>query len=109
MLSIHPSIPICQLTNLQSPKSVVLHSSDLVPSEVQDPQVLQTAKHVWSDQVNEIAIEGQLQQLALAEKCPRLQSWDAIILKVEVMEAAQPSQVLKTDLHYSVVLEEDGL
>lgn len=25
------------------------------------------------------------------------------------METAQPSQVLKTDLHYSVVLEEDGL
>lgn len=25
------------------------------------------------------------------------------------MEAAQPSQVLETDLHYSVILEEDGL
>lgn len=25
------------------------------------------------------------------------------------MEAAQPSQVLKTDLRYRVVLEEDGL
>ena len=25
------------------------------------------------------------------------------------MEATQTSQVLKTDLHYSIVLEEDGL
>lgn len=107
--SIHPSIYLSQLSNLQSPESVVLYSSDLVPSEVQDPEVLQTPKHVWGDQVDEVAIEGQLQQLPLAEKRPGLQSWDAIILKVEVMEAAKASQVLKTNLHYSVVLQEYGL
>lgn len=69
--SIH--IPLSQLANLQSPEGVVLHSSDLVPGEVQDPEVLQTPKHVWGDQVDEVAIEGQLQQLPLAEKCPGLQ------------------------------------
>ena len=71
--------------------------------------MLQTPKHVSGDQVDEVAIEGQLQQLALAEKGPRLQCRDAVVLEVEVMEAAQPVQILEADLHYSVVLEEDGL
>lgn len=71
--------------------------------------MLQTPKHVRSDQVDEVAIEGQLQQLPLAEKRPGLHGRDAVILKVEVMEAAEASQVLMTDLHYAVILEEDGL
>lgn len=107
---VHSSIhSFCQLANLQSPEGVILHSGDLVPGEVQDPEVLQTPEHVRGDQVDEVAIKRQLQQLALAEKRPRLQRRDAIILKIEIMEAAQSSQVLKTDLHYGVVLEEDGL
>ena len=96
-------------TNLQSPEGVVLDTSDLVASKVKDPKVLQTPKHVGSDQADEVAIESKLQQLCLVEKCPRLQGWDAVVLEVQVMEATQTSQVLKTDLHYSIVLEEDGL
>lgn len=57
--TIHPSIYLF-MAHLQSPEGVVLHSSDLVPSEVQDSKVLQTPKHVRGDQVDEVAIEGQL-------------------------------------------------
>lgn len=71
--------------------------------------MLQTSEHVGGNQVDEVAIKGQLQQLPLAEKGPGFQRRDAVILKVEVMEAAQLSQVLEADLHYRVVLEEDGL
>lgn len=46
-------------THMQSPEGVVLHPSDLVTSEVKDPKVLQATKHVGSDQVDQVAIEGQ--------------------------------------------------
>lgn len=88
---------------------MVLHPGDLVASQVQDPQVLQTPEHVGGDQVDEVAVEGQLQQLALAEEGARLQRRDAVVLEVEVVQAGQPSQVLEADLHDGVVLEEDGL
>lgn len=52
---------------------MVLDSSDLVPGEVEDPEVLQTPKHVGGNQVDEVAVEGEFQQLSLAEKGPRLQ------------------------------------
>lgn len=107
MSSVTLSQPAC--TNLQSPEGVVLDSSDLVASEVEDPKVLQTPEHIRGDQVDEVTIEGQLQQLDLVEKRPRLQGRDAVVLEVQVMEAAQASQILKTDLHYSVVLEEESL
>lgn len=44
---------------MQSPEGVVLHASDLVPSEVKDPKVLQATEHVSSDQVDQVAVEGQ--------------------------------------------------
>lgn len=46
-------------THMQSPEGVVLHSSDLVPSEVKDPKVLQATEHVGGDQVDQVAVEGQ--------------------------------------------------
>lgn len=88
---------------------MVLDSSYLVAGEVEDPEVFQTPKHIRGNQVDEVTIESQLQQLPLAEKCPGLQSRDAVVLEVQVMQAAQASQVLEADLHYSVVLEEEGL
>lgn len=88
---------------------MVLHSSDLVAGQVQDPQVLQTPEHVGGDQVDEVAVEGQLQQLALAEEGAGFQRRDAVVLEVEVVQAGQPSQVLEADLHDGVVLEKDGL
>ncbi|TNN74458.1 hypothetical protein EYF80_015238 [Liparis tanakae] len=91
----------------QARQSLVRQQLDAVL--LQDPQVLQTPKHVRGDQVDEVAVEGQLQQLPLAEECPGLQRRYAVVLKVEVMEAVEASQVLKTDLHDGVVLEEDGL
>lgn len=71
--------------------------------------MLQTSKHIRGHQVDEVTVEGQLQELPLIEKCPRLQGRDAVVLEVQVMEAAQASQVLKADLHYSVILEEESL
>lgn len=71
--------------------------------------MLQTSKHVRGDQVDEVTIESQLQQLPLAEESPGLQGRDAVVLEVQIMEAAEASQVLKTDLHNSIVLEENGL
>lgn len=102
-------IPPATFTNLQTREGVVLNSGDLVASEVEDAQVLQTPKHVRGDEVNEVTIEGQLQQLSLTEKGPGLQGRDAVVLQVKVMEAAQMIQVLKTDLDYSIVLQEDSL
>ena len=74
-IAIQSPMSLSQLTctNLQSPEGVVLDTSDLVASKVKDPKVLQTPKHVGSDQVDEVAIESKLQQLCLVEKCPRLQ------------------------------------
>lgn len=46
-------------THVQPPEGVVLHSSDLVPSEVKDPKVLQATEHVGGDQVDQVAVEGQ--------------------------------------------------
>lgn len=71
--------------------------------------MLQAPEYVRGDQVDEVAVEGQLQQLTLAEEGARLQGRDAVVLKVQVVETAQPRQVLETDLDYSIVLEEDGL
>lgn len=88
---------------------MILDASDLVASEVEDTKVLQTPKHVRGHQVDEVAIEGQLQQLALVEEGPGLQGWDAVVLEVQVMEASQATQVFKTYLHYGVVLQEDRL
>lgn len=96
-------------THVQSPEGVVLHPGDLVPSEVKDPKVLQAAEHVGGDQVDQVAVEGQFQQLALAEKGPGLHGRYAVILKVEIMEAAQPGQILQPDLHNRIVLQENGL
>lgn len=107
MASVTLSQPTC--TNLQSPEGVVLDSSDLVAGKVEDAKVLQTPKHIRGNQVNEVTIEGQLQELPLVEKCPGLQGRDAVVLQVQVMEAAKVSQVLKANLHYSVVLEEESL
>lgn len=47
-------------SNLQASKSVVLDASDLVAGQVENPEVLQTPKHIRSDEVDEVAIEGQL-------------------------------------------------
>lgn len=94
---------------MQPPEGVVLHPSDLVTSEVKDPKVLQATKHVGSDQVDQVAIEGQFQQLALTEKCPGLHGRYAVILKVEIMEAAQPGQILQPDLYNHIVLQENSL
>lgn len=88
---------------------MVLHPGDLVAGQVQDPQVLKTPEHVRGDQVNEVAVQGQLQQLALAKEGAGLQRRDAVVLEVEVVQAGQTSQVLEADLHDGVVLEEDGL
>lgn len=106
-----PSVTLSQstCTDLQPPEGVVLDSSYLVAGEVEDPKVFQTPKHIRGNQVDEVTIEGQLQELPLVEKCPGLQGRDAVVLEVQVMEAAQASQVLKADLHYSVVLEEESL
>lgn len=88
---------------------MILDASDLVASKVEDTKVLQTPKHVRGHQVDEVAVEGQLQKLALIEEGPGLQGWDAVILEVQVMEATQATQVLKAYLHYGIVLEEDRL
>lgn len=94
---------------MQAPEGVVLHPSDLVPSEVKDPKVLQAAEHVGGDQVDQVAVEGQLQQLPLAEKRPGLYGRYAVILQVEIMEAPQPAQILQTDLNDGIVLKENSL
>lgn len=52
---------------------MILDPSNLVAGEVEYPEMLQTLKNVRGDQVNEVSIEGQLQQLPLAEKGPGLQ------------------------------------
>lgn len=88
---------------------MVLYPSDLVAGEVEDPEVLQAPEHVRGDQMDEVTIECKLQQLPLAEEGPGLKGRDAVILEVQVMEAAQTSQVLEADLHNGIVLEEDGL
>lgn len=94
---------------MQSPESVVLHPGDLVASEVKYAKVLQAAEHVGGDQVDQVAVEGQFQQLELTEKGPGLHGRYAVILKVEIMEAAQPGQVLQPDLHDRIVLQENSL
>lgn len=96
-------------THMQSPEGVVLHSGDLVPSEVEDPKVLQATEHVGGDQVDQVAVKGQFQQLPLTEKCPGLHGRYAVILQVEIMEAPQPGQILQTDLNDRVVLKENSL
>ena len=60
-------------SNLQASEGVVLKLRDLVPSQVEDPEVLQAPEHVCCDQVDEVPVEGQLQQLSLAEEGPVLQ------------------------------------
>lgn len=71
--------------------------------------MLQATKHVGGDQVDQVAVEGQFQQLELTEKGPGLHGRYAVILKVEIMEAAQPGQILQPDLYDRIVLQENSL
>lgn len=74
---------------LQVREGVGHKTGDLVPCQVEDPQVLQTFEDAAVEEMDTISIERQFHQVLLGPEGAGLQGGDAVVLDIEVLETQE--------------------